>query len=333
MELNKEKFLKDTKVSYDEIDSSKFALVGAQSSESEHLASKPYSYWKSVGKLLIKSPIFIIAMAILITFIILAIVVPWGLEATPLEKPNILDPSNPIVGSGMPHAPTWKYLFGLGVQGEDLWVKVWAGMRTTLMFAFILTVIQLAIGIFLGSIWGYFKKTDIFFVQLTNILTLVPSLILLLFVIFVWDKGYWPVVLGVSLQAWIAIASTVRVQIMLVKNTDYNTASVSLGSSSTRIINKNIMPKILPVIIQAGTFAIPNAISVDASLTFLGFGFVEGRKSTSLGAILNEIMAGTLWQNFPHLIIIPIILTTVISIIFFVVAKVFADSLDPKNHR
>ncbi|WP_036268834.1 oligopeptide ABC transporter permease OppC [Mesoplasma seiffertii] len=333
MEINKEKFAKENHINFDEIDSSLFTVVGAQSSESEHLASKPYSYWKSVGKLLFKSPTFLIAIAILITFIILAVVVPWGLEATPLEKPNLIDPSNPIVGSSRPHAPTWQYWFGLGVEGEDLWVKMWAGMRTTLLFAFILATIQLAIGIFIGSIWGYFKKTDIFFVQLTNILTLVPQLILLLFVIFVIKPGYWPVILGVSIQAWIAIATTVRVQIMLVKNTDYNTASISLGSSSGRIIQKNIMPKILPVIIQSGTFAIPNAISIDASLTFLGFGFIEGRKETSLGQILNEVMAGTLWQNFPHLIIIPLVLTTTVSIIFFVVAKVFADSLDPKNHR
>ncbi|PPJ44277.1 ABC transporter permease, partial [Rhizobium sp. KAs_5_22] len=66
-------------------------------------------------------------------------------------------------------------------------------------------------------------------------------------------------VLGISIQAWIGIAATVRVQIILVKNTDYNTASISMGSSSGRIIRKNIMPKILPVIIQAGTFAVPGA--------------------------------------------------------------------------
>ena len=80
---------------------------------------------------------------------------------------------------------------------------------------------------------------------------------------------------------------------MLVKNTDYNIASKTLGSSSGRIIRKNIMPKILPVIVQAGIFAIPNAISIDATLTFLGFGFVDGFKRTSLGKVLNNVMAAS----------------------------------------
>ncbi|WP_031543283.1 oligopeptide ABC transporter permease OppC [Mesoplasma photuris] len=332
MKIDKDDFQRKNKINFDEIDQSLFTLVGAKEEESEQLKTKQYSYWRSVGKLLIKSPIFIIAISILIAFILLSLIVPIGHEATPLIKPNPWGDGTVII-DGSPMAPTWDFLFGLGTQGEDLWIKVWAGMRTTLLFSFLLAAIQLFVGILLGSIWGYFKKTDLFFVQITNLLTLVPQLILLLFIIFIFDIGYWPIIFGVSLQAWIAIASTVRVQIMLVKNTDYNTASVSLGSSSGRIISKNIMPRILPVIVQAGAFAIPNAISIDASLTFLGFGFVTGRKQTSLGQILNEIMAGTLWQDFPHLIIIPIVLTTIVSIIFFVVAKVFADSLDPKNHR
>jgi len=91
------------------------------------------------------------------------------------------------------------------------------------------------------------------------------------------------------------MASTIRVQIILVKNTDYNTASMALGSSSQKIIRRNILPKILPVIVQTGTFAIPNAISLDATLSFLGFGYINlaDRKKTSLGTIINNVMAGS----------------------------------------
>lgn len=305
-----------------EIDSSLFEVVGIRKSESEQLASKPYSYWKAVAKLLFTNWTFIICATLLVIIIALSIIVPWGKQAVPTNRPGV-----------GPAAPSKGHIFGLGMFGEDFWIEMWLGIRTTLILAFTLAFIQLAIGVLLGSIWGYFRQTDIFFIQLTNFLTLVPQLILLLFIIFVFNVGFWPIVLGVSLQAWISIASTVRVQIMLVKNTDYNVASLTLGSSSTRIIHKNILPKILPGIVQAGIFAIPNAISVDATLTFLNFGFVDGVKKTSLGKILNNIMPDTDWQVFPHLLIIPIIFISMISIIFFLVAKVFADSLDPKNHR
>lgn len=234
-----------------------------------------------------------------------------------------------------PSTPSWDHVFGTGLYGQDYWVEIWAGMQTTLLFAFLITIIQLIIGITLGSIWGYFRKSDIFFVQLTNFLQIVPSLIMILFIIFLLGPGYWPVVLGITLQSWITMAATIRIQIMLVKNTDYNTASETLGSSSGKIITKNILPRILPVIVQTGTFAIPTAISLDATLSFLGFGYVNAadRTKTSLGTIINNVMAGSEWQEYPYLIIIPVVLITAVSVIFFLAGKVFADSLDPKNHR
>lgn len=320
-QVDETKFLKENGIEFDQLDSQLFKVVGIQDKQSEQIAAKPYSYWKAVTKILFTNWTFIICLTLLLIFIILAIVVPWGKEVIP---PGLTP------GSA---APSRDHIFGLGMQGEDFWIEIWAGMRTTLLFALVLTVIQLTIGIILGSIWGYFRKSDIFFIQITNFLTLVPQLILLLFMIFLFKAGYWPIVFGVSLQAWIMIASTVRVQIMLVKNADYNVASISLGSKSGRIIRRNILPKILPVIVQAGIFAIPNAISIDASLNFLNMGFVDGFSSTSLGRILNNIMAGSEWQVHVHLILIPIFLIAAVSTIFFLVAKVFADSLDPKNHR
>lgn len=314
-------------VKYDDLDKDLFVVAGEETAENERLSSKPYSYWKSVAKLLFKSKVFLVCLVLLITFIVLMFVVPAGKIVNPIVSD--------APGHGSPAAPSTRYVFGLGLQGEDYWIQIWAGMKTTLLFAFLITVIQLVLGIVLGSIWGYYRKSDLFFIQITNLLSIVPSLIMLLFVIFLLKPGYWPVILGVSIQAWITMASTIRVQIILVKNTDYNTASMALGSSSQKIIRRNILPKILPVIVQTGTFAIPNAISLDATLSFLGFGYINlaDRKKTSLGTIINNVMAGSQWQEYPHLIILPVVLITAVSVIFFLVGKVFADSLDPKNHR
>ncbi|ASZ08856.1 ABC transporter permease [Mesoplasma chauliocola] len=320
--IDKEKFEKENKINFDEIDQAMFEIVQEQTSESERLSSKPYSYWKSVFKLLVTSPTFMISLFILVAILLLAFIVP--------EVTNYKNTSSTLVD---PQLPSWEHIFGIGMNGEDLFSRVWAGTRTTLMFAFLIAFIQVVVGVVLGSIWGYFRKSDLIFIQVASIITIVPQFILLLLMVFLFNsKGYWVIVFAISLQAWVGIAQMVRVQVMLVKNTDYNTASVSLGSSSYRIINKNIMPKILPVIVQTAAFAIPTAISIEASLAYLAFDFIpEGQ--TSLGQILNQVMNETKWQIYPNLLIAPMGVIMTVSVVFFLAARVFADSLDPKNHR
>ncbi|ATZ17704.1 oligopeptide ABC transporter permease OppC [Mesoplasma melaleucae] len=320
--IDREKFERENKVDFDNIDSKMFEMVEEQTSESERLNSKPYSYWKSVGKLLITSPTFMISILVLIGVVLLAFIVPV-----------VTGYKNGASTIGDPALPSWEHLFGIGMNGEDLFQRVWAGTRTTLLFAFLIAAIQLVVGVVLGSIWGYFRKSDLIFIQVANIITIVPQFILLLLMVFLFNsKGYWVIVFAISLQAWVGIAQMVRVQIMLVKNTDYNTASISLGSSSYRIINKNIMPKILPVIVQTTAFAIPTAISIEASLAYLAFDFIPAGQ-TSLGQILNQVMNETKWQIYPNLLIAPMAVIMVVSVVFFLAARVFADSLDPKNHR
>ncbi|AVN64843.1 peptide ABC transporter permease [Mesoplasma florum] len=332
--IDKDKFQRENKVDFEEIDLSLFEKVEDKSSESERLNSKPYSYWKSVFKLLFTSPTFVISVIILITILLLAFIIP--------EVMNYKNTSSTV---GNPELPSWDHLFGIGMDGEDLFGRVWAGTRTTLLFAFLIAAIQITVGVILGAIWGYFRKTDIFFIQITSIITIVPQFILLLLMVFVFKREkpadgqadyiipiYWVIVFSISVQAWIGIAQMIRVQVLLVKNTDYNTASISLGSSSYRIINKNIMPKVLPVIVQTAAFTIPAAISIEASLAYLAFDFIP-QGQTSLGQILNQVMSETKWQIYPNLIIAPMAIIMIVSVVFFLTARVFADSLDPKNHR
>jgi oligopeptide transport system permease protein len=67
-----------------------------------------------------------------------------------------------------------------------------------------------------------------------------------------------------------------------------------LGSSSTKIMIRNILPKILPVTVNNCAYAIPVGISLDATLSFLGFGYVgSGNVTTSLGFIIGDVTKGT----------------------------------------
>ncbi|AHB36588.1 oligopeptide ABC transporter permease OppC [Spiroplasma apis] len=307
------------------IDNSLFRVVGSRVEEAERITNKPYSYWKSVFTRIAKSKTFIISTLLLITIILLASTIGIGSDPVPVVTPGI-DIEN----------PSWDHPFGLGKFGEDLWTKMWIGTRTTLIFTLIVASIQIFLGILIGAIWGFYTRLDILFIEITRFMSLIPSLIMWLIVIFLFGGvTTLPILIfAISLTSWIALSSIIRVQIMLVKNTEYNIASKVLGTPSSKIIRKNIMPKILPIVIQTASFAIPTAIAIDSLLAYYNFGFVTNTlDSASLGSILNELLLGSDWEVYPHLLLIPVLFVGGISLLFFLVGKVFADSLDPKTHR
>lgn len=313
-----------------------FTLVGVNKGDSETINPNSYSYWGSVFGLLFKSKVFIACSVLFLAIVILAIMVPIGKNAWPL--PNDVNQVFPDDSK----APSIHHWFGLGIYGEDYWTTIWIGTSVTLLFAIIIAAIQIIIGIIIGAIWGYNKKMDIAFIEVTRFLTLIPTLVLWLIVILLftstdvkWKNSMFVVIVAVSITSWIALASTIRVQVMLVKNTEYNTASMTLGSSGRKIVTKNILPRILPVIVQTASFAIPNAIAIDSTLNYFGFSFIAAgeRKITSLGKILNLSLADNNWEANPSLLIFPLIMIALISIVFFLIGKTFADYLDPKTHR
>lgn len=309
------------------LDKSMFTIVGTNIEVAERITTRPYSYWKSVFKRVFKRPAFIISLILLLIVIVLASTVAIGEHATPTDS----DIGNAFL------PPSAEHWFGTGRFGEDLWNKLWIGTRITLLFTLAVASIQIFLGVLIGSIWGYYSRLDMLFIEITRFLTLIPTLILWLIVIFLFDgsNSLGIMIFAVSLTSWVALSSIIRVQIMLTKNTEYNIASKVLGTPGHKIIRKNIMPKILPIIIQVSTFAIPNAIAIDSLLAFYGFGLVSSAtpEIATLGSILNEVFSDSAWQVYNYLLIIPVSFIAGISLIFFFVGKVFADSLDPKTHR
>jgi len=310
-------------VDYSSINSALFEKSKENILAKETFSGKSYSYWRNVGTKLITNWLFIVSLVMIIGIIIIAIVCSWGQVAVP--------DVNSRPGDG-PEGPSAANPFGLGLYGEDYWTECWLGTRYTLMLTLGIVVIQIVVGLILGSIWGFFKKSDIFFINVANIINLMPSLVFILVFISLFGIGFWPILLSISLQSWIGFAMATRVQILIIRNREYNIMSDLLGTSKFKIITKNILPKIAPIIVSIGAFAIPDAISIDTSISYLHFGFVDGTETTSLGYIVQNIISRTEWMSTPSLILFPVLIIIVIAFFFFMLCSKFASALNPKSH-
>jgi len=151
--------------------------------------------------------------------------------------------------------------------------------------------------------------------------------------VFIMGVGFWPIVIAVTMQSWIGFAAATRVQVMIVRGREYNVASKTLGTNSFKILIKNILPKIAPIIVSIGAFAIPDAISVDTSLSYLHYGFVDGTDKTSLGYLIQYVLQSNQWMQYPNLICFPVLIVLTTSFFFFLACHKLADSLNPRSHN
>lgn len=226
------------------------------------------------------------------------------------------------------HIKTQKFILGTDNQGRDLLSRLIIGSRVSLSIGFVAVFISLVVGIFFGSIAGYFGgKTDAFVMWLVNIIWSIPTLLLVIAITLALGKGFWQVFVAVGLTMWVEVARVVRGQVMSVKQMQFVTAATALGYSNTRIIFNHILPNIMApvIVISAANFA--SAILVESGLSFLGLGAQP--PVPSWGGMIkdhyNYIILGK-----PYLAMAPGIAMLLLVLAFMMTGNALRDALDVK---
>lgn len=300
----------------------KFLFVEIDEQASEHIAAPHYSYWKSVFRTFFKSKLAI-AMLILATIIFsIAMIQPLFSNYDPLSSPNILDFSlrfNP------PNAQNW---FGTDNVGNSLFDAVWAGTRTSILISFISTAINLFLGIAVGAFWGYSKKFDKVMLEIYNVVANVPFLLVVTMMLYVIGYGFWKLIFALTITGWFGIAYFIRTQVMIIRDREYNLVSRCLGTPTSRMITRNILPYLTSVIVTLLSREIPVIISTESVLSFLGIGLTAA--TPSLGRMISQYTSFI--NAYPYLFWIPVSILASVSISFYIVGQTFADASDPKTH-
>ena len=222
-----------------------------------------------------------------------------------------------------------SFLFGTDKYGRDLISRVLVGARISFFIGFVAVMISLLIGIFMGSIAGYFGgKVDAIIMWIINVTWSIPTLLLVIAITLALGKGFWQVFIAVGLTMWVEVARVVRGQIISAKEMQYVTAARALGFSDFRIITKHILPNIMApvIVISAANFAA--AILIESGLSFLGIGAQP--PMASWGAMIkdhyNYIILGK-----PYLAIIPGLCIMSLVMAFMLIGNALRDALDVKN--
>ena len=224
-----------------------------------------------------------------------------------------------------------NYILGTDSQGYDLALRMAGGIKLSLLVAICVSFINFIIGAVYGAIEGYYGGlTDLIMERISDILSGVPFIIVAtLFQIHLAAKvGAVPSLLfAFVLTGWIGTAARVRTQFYRFKNQEYVMAARTLGARDSRIIWKHIFPNSLGTIITSCALVIPGVINSESMLSYLGIVNLGSAGSTSLGTLLSD--ASSIWTNYPHLMIYPALILSLLMICFNLFGNGLRDAFNP----
>ncbi len=181
--------------------------------------------------------------------------------------------------------PSAAHPFGTDDLGQDLLARMLYGGRISLAVGLAAMVVSLVVGTLIGAIAGTARGSiDAGLMWLTDLFLSLPQLPLLLLIIYLFrdalkglvgpEGGVFILVVAViGGFRWMPVARLVRAQFLSLREKEFVEAARALGSTTTRLVLRHILPNALGPVIVAGTINVADAIIAESTLSFLGLGF------------------------------------------------------------
>jgi peptide/nickel transport system permease protein len=239
-------------------------------------------------------------LATLVLFIVLAILAPWISPQNPYDllQLDILNSRLPP-GSTSPEGMT--FWLGTDDQGRDMLSGMLYGLRTSLgvgiSSAIAAGVIGTSIGLFATYVGG---RTESVIMRLVDLQFSFPAILVALMILAFLGKGVLNVVFALILVEWAVYARTTRSIALVERRKEYIEAAECLVLPRWRILFRHLLPNCLPPLIVIVTVQIARAISLEATLSFLGVGVPL--TEPSLGLLISNgyqyMLTGQYWMCF-----------------------------------
>ena len=306
-----------------------FSEVDHNDLESEKITAPRYSYWRSVFRVFFHKKLNIVILAILAAMIAFAYIYPSLTEYDKFgnvlnSDTKHLNPAAAIKQFGF----NIKYILGTGDAGQSTFDAIWNGARISISLAFICGIINMFIGVILGAIWGFSKKVDAVMMQVYNIIANVPYILLISVLLMLFSPTFWTMVFALTVTGWLGIAYFIRTQVVIIRDREYNLASRCLGTSTVKIAMKNILPFMTSVIVTLLATEIPSYISYEVFLAFIGRGISE----MSLGRLIYAAQGAMVTPGWEFEFWSPVVISSVITVVLYVVGLNLGDASDPRTH-
>jgi peptide/nickel transport system permease protein len=262
----------------------------------------------------------VILLAIIALMAIFApLLTPW--------PPNWIDFST---GARQPPSP--EHILGTDVSARDVWSRVLYGARTSIMVGFGAVTLYLIIGTLFGLAAGFYGRfVDQGIMRFTDTIMAIPPLLLIIVFVALAGPSIVSVIAVIGLLGWPVTARLVRGQLLVLRESEFITASRVIGVPDRTILFRHMLPNILGPLTVVATFGVATAVLLESSLSFLGLGVRP--PEASWGNLITEAVSPVVltqlpWQWVPAAIAIT---TTVLAVNF--IGDGLRDAIDPRTTK
>lgn len=170
-------------------------------------------------------------------------------------------------------APSAEHYFGTDEMGRDVFSRTVYGTRLALRSALLGALIEMAIGVSLGLIAGFFGKwIDTVITFIADMIWSLPTIVIAMAFVMLLGKSLDNVIIACALAGWPRYTRIVRAKAMGLKDQPFVETGIAFGESKFALMFKYIFPNILPSMIVMASISMPGFIGSTTTLSFLGMG-------------------------------------------------------------
>ncbi|HTN11327.1 MAG TPA: ABC transporter permease [Acetobacteraceae bacterium] len=248
-----------------------------------------------------ESKMAVLGLLLVVIIALLAILAPFITPQDPYDLAQLDIMDGRLPPGAMNGAGTMTYWLGTDDQGRDMLSGIIYGLRISLLVgagsALIAGVIGSAIGLIAAYVGG---KIETFLMRLVDLQLSFPAILVALMILAFLGKGVLNVTLALVIVEWARYARTARSAALVERRREYIEAAECLALPRWRVLFRHLLPNCLPPLIVIGTIQVARAITLEATLSFLGLGVPI--TEPSLGLLIANgyqyMLSGKYWISF-----------------------------------
>jgi peptide/nickel transport system permease protein len=227
---------------------------------------------------------------------------------------------------------SFQNLLGTNSMGQDIFWKASVAIRNSLILGLVAAAISRVIAIFIGLIAGYRGgMVDRILMTINDSFVIIPIFPLLILISSVLGAQMNVTVLGVMLGlfGWQWDARLFRSMILSLREREFTHTAVLSGMKARRIVFKEHLPFVIPLIMAASLNNILWAIGMEVTLAVLGLSSLE---MATLGTMIYwSLQYQAMFLGWWNWILTPVVIVTLLILALYLLSVSISEYLDPRT--